>query len=38
MKMQNENDGDIPNVLSYLAVAVLKLNGQKSEGIFRFIL
>jgi hypothetical protein len=35
MKMQKESDGDIPKILPFLTEAILKLGGQKSEGIFR---
>jgi len=35
MKMQKESDGDIPKVLPFLSEAIIKLGGQKAEGIFR---
>ena len=35
MKMQQESEGDIPKVLPFLSNAIVKLGGEKAEGVFR---
>jgi len=37
MKLQSPSEGDIPKILPFLTDGILALNGQKSEGIFRYL-